>query len=74
MDVNDYAYRLNERVALEAFASNRASTGCSYKSLGYWPGISLRSFTGSVCLRFFAIAVRSLMLIVSTASENAMAK
>ncbi len=41
---------------------------------GYCPGMSLRSFTGSCCLRFLAIAVRILMLIASTASENAMAK
>ena len=30
MDVNDNAYFLNKRVALESIASNRASTGCSY--------------------------------------------
>ncbi|SIR60264.1 hypothetical protein SAMN05216509_3335 [Pseudomonas sp. B10] len=41
---------------------------------GYWPGTSLRSFTGSCCCLFLAIAPRSLMLIASTASENAMAK
>ena len=31
MDVNDYTYRLEERAARRFFASNRASTGCSYK-------------------------------------------
>jgi hypothetical protein len=31
MDVNDDAYCLNKRAALESIASNRASTGCSYR-------------------------------------------
>jgi hypothetical protein len=33
MDVNDNACFLNKRVALEPIASNRASTGCSYKGV-----------------------------------------
>ncbi|CAI8869676.1 hypothetical protein EMIT0P291_280038 [Pseudomonas sp. IT-P291] len=31
MDVNDNAYLLAKRGALESIASNRASTGCSYR-------------------------------------------
>ncbi len=31
MDVNDNAYFLGKRVALEFIASARTSTGCSYK-------------------------------------------
>jgi hypothetical protein len=34
MDVNENARILEKRVALESFASNRASTGCSYRGIG----------------------------------------
>ncbi len=38
MDVNDNACILNKRAALESIASNRASTGCSYKYKKKRPG------------------------------------
>ena len=61
---------------LNVMTSSRASSlpQVLRRRRGYCPGMSLRSFTGSCCFFFFAMAVRILMLIASTASENAMAK